>query len=103
MSWLDAWRTTSTSLRPRPRSDPHVYQHLTDYWADIQRRCPPGLPKTAGRPSPTALETKKNKDGTPGKTVDKGWPADLVPATWCNTFAAEQAELDKLTAELTAG
>jgi len=48
------------------------------------------------------LETKKNKDGTPGKTVDKGWACDLVPKALLvqHHFAAEQAELDKLTAEL---
>jgi type I restriction enzyme M protein len=48
------------------------------------------------------LEIKKNKDGTQGKTVDKGWACDLVPKTLLvqQYFAAEQAELDQLIAEL---
>lgn len=48
------------------------------------------------------LETKKNKDGSPGKTVDKGWACDLVPKALLvqHHFAAEQAELDRLSAEL---
>jgi type I restriction enzyme M protein len=48
------------------------------------------------------LETKKNKDGSPGKTVDKGWACDLVPKALLvqQHFAAEQAELDRLAAEL---
>jgi type I restriction enzyme M protein len=48
------------------------------------------------------LETKKNKDGTTSKTVDKGWACDLVPKALLvqHHFAAEQAELERLTAEL---
>lgn len=48
------------------------------------------------------LETKKNKDGTAGKTVDKGWACDLVPKALLvqHHFAAEQAELDRLSTEL---
>jgi type I restriction enzyme M protein len=48
------------------------------------------------------LETKKNKDGSPGKTVDKGWACDLVPKALLvqHHFAAEQAELETLSAEL---
>ena len=48
------------------------------------------------------LETRKNKDGSPGKTVDKGWACDLVPKALLvqQHFATEQAELDRLAAEL---
>jgi type I restriction enzyme M protein len=48
------------------------------------------------------LETKKNKDGTTSKTVDKGWACDLVPKALLvqHHFAAEQAELERLAAEL---
>ena len=48
------------------------------------------------------LETRKNKDGSPGKTMDKGWACDLVPKALLvqQHFAAEQAELDRLAAEL---
>jgi type I restriction enzyme M protein len=48
------------------------------------------------------LETKKNRDGTPGKTVDKGWACDLVPKDLLvqHNFAAEQAHLDQLATEL---
>ncbi|MFN7723707.1 MAG: type I restriction endonuclease subunit M, partial [Rubrivivax sp.] len=45
---------------------------------------------------------KRNKDGSPGKPVDKGWACDLVPKALLvqHHFAAEQAELDRLGAEL---
>ncbi len=84
--------------------DPYaVYQHLMDYWAETMQDdayliAEDGWKATTYR----LLETKKNKDGSPGKTVDKGWACDLVPKALLvqNHFAAEQAELDRLSAEL---
>jgi type I restriction enzyme M protein len=84
--------------------DPYaVYQHLTDYWADTMQDDAYLIAEDGWKAEPyRVLETKKNKDGTPGKTVDKGWACDLVPKALLvqHHFAAEQAELDKLTAEL---
>jgi type I restriction enzyme M protein len=84
--------------------DPYaVYQHLTDYWADTMQDDAYLIAEDGWKAEPyRVLETKKNKDGTPGKTVDKGWACDLVPKALLvqHHFADEQAELDKLTAEL---
>ncbi|AWI54802.1 type I restriction endonuclease subunit M [Aquabacterium olei] len=84
--------------------DPYaVYQHLMDYWADTMQDDAYLIAEDGWKAEPyRVLETKKNKDGTPGKTVDKGWACDLVPKALLVQyhFVAEQAELDKLTAEL---
>ncbi len=84
--------------------DPYaVYQHLTDYWANTMQDDAYLIAEDGWKAEPyRVLETKKNKDGTPGKTVDKGWACDLVPKALLvqHHFATEQAELDKLTAEL---
>jgi len=84
--------------------DPYaVFQHLMDYWATTMQD-DAYLISEDGWKAETyrVLETKKNKDGTAGKTVDKGWACDLVPKALLvqHHFAAEQAELDKLSAEL---
>lgn len=84
--------------------DPYaVYQHLMDYWASTMQD-DAYLIAESGWKAQTyrVLETKKNKDGTPGKTVDKGWACDLVPKALLvqHHFSAEQAELDKLAVEL---
>jgi len=84
--------------------DPYaVYQHLLDYWAgtmqdDAYLIAEDGWKARTYR----VLETKKNRDGTPGKTVDKGWACDLVPKDLLvqHYFAAEQAHLDQLATEL---
>jgi len=86
--------------------DPYaIYQHLMDYWAGTQQDdayliAEDGWKATTYR----VLEAKKNKDGSLGKTVDKGWACDLVPKTLLvqHYFAAEQAELDRLGAQLEA-
>jgi type I restriction enzyme M protein len=80
-----------------------VYQHLMDYWAETtQDDC--YLIAADGWKAETSrvLETKKGKDGKPGKTVDKGWTCDLIPKPLlvARYFANEQAALDQLTAEL---
>lgn len=84
--------------------DPYaVYQHLMDYWAETMQDDAYLIAEDGWKATPyRMLETKKNKDGTPGKTVDKGWACDLVPKSLLvqHHFAAEQAELDRLSAEL---
>lgn len=84
--------------------DPYaVYQHLMDYWAETMQDDAYLIAEDGWKATPyRVLETKKNKDGSPGKTVDKGWACDLVPKALLvqHHFAAEQAELDRLSAEL---
>ncbi|WP_374590326.1 N-6 DNA methylase [Aquabacterium sp.] len=84
--------------------DPYaIYQHLMDYWAETMQDDTYLIAEDGWRATPyRVLETKKNKDGSPGKTVDKGWACDLVPKALLvqHHFAAEQAELDRLNAEL---
>lgn len=84
--------------------DPYaVYQHLTDYWAETMQDDAYLIAEDGWKAQPyRVLETKKNKDGALSKTVDKGWACDLVPKALLVQyyFAAEQAELDQLSAEL---
>jgi type I restriction enzyme M protein len=84
--------------------DPYaVYQHQMDYWAETMQDDAYLITEDGWTATPyRVLETKKNKDGTPGKTVDKGWACDLVPKALLvqHHFAAEQAALDQLNAEL---
>jgi len=84
--------------------DPYaVYQHLMDFWAETMQDDAYLIAEDGWSATPyRVLETKKNKDGTPGKTVDKGWACDLVPKALLvhHHFACEQAELDRLNAEL---
>ncbi len=80
-----------------------VYQHLMDYWAEtMQDDC--YLIAADGWKAETyrIIETKKTKDGKPGKQVDKGWTCDLVPKSLivARYFAKEQEAIDRLTAEL---
>lgn len=90
----------------KPLIDPYdVYQHLMDYWADtLQDDC--YLIATDGWKAETTrvIETKKGKDGKPGKQVDKGWACDLIPKQYivARYYAQEQATLDQLAAELEA-
>jgi type I restriction enzyme M protein len=84
--------------------DPYaVYQHLMDYWAGTMQDDAYLIAEDGWKAQTyRVLETKKSKDGTPGKTVDKGWACDLVPKALLvqQHFAAEQTGLDRLTAEL---
>ena len=88
----------------RPLIDAYdVYQHLMDYWAEtMQDDCyliaADGWKATTSR----VVETKKGKDGSPAKTVDKGWTCDLVPKALLVSryFAAEQATVDRLASNL---
>jgi type I restriction enzyme M protein len=88
----------------KPLIDPYdVYQHLMDYWAQtMQDDC--YLIAADGWQAQTyrVIETKKGKDGQPGKQVDKGWACDLVPKALivARYYAKEQGAIDQLTAEL---
>ncbi len=88
----------------QPLIDPYaVYQHLMDYWAETMQDDAYLITEDGWKAQTyRVLETRKNKDGTLGKTVDKGWACDLVPKALLvqQYFAAEQAELDRLAAEL---
>ncbi|WP_431101529.1 type I restriction-modification system subunit M [Roseateles noduli] len=55
--------------------DPYaVYQHLMDYWAETLQDDAYLIAEDGWKATPyRVLETKKNTDGSPGKTVDKGW------------------------------
>src|ERR1700690_3337257 len=80
-----------------------VSQHLMDYWGTtLQDDC--YLIAADGWKAATyrVIETKKGKDGKPGKEVDKGWMCDLLPRTLVvgRYFAKEQAAIDELAAEL---
>jgi type I restriction enzyme M protein len=48
------------------------------------------------------IETKKGKDGKPGKQVDKGWACDLVPKELlvARYYASEQKEIEQLIARV---
>lgn len=80
-----------------------VYQHLLDYWDETMQDDAYLIAEDGWKATPyRVLETRKNKDGSPGRTVDKGWACDLVPKALLvqHHFAAEQALLTRLGAEL---
>ena len=88
----------------KPLIDPYdVYQHLMDYWAETMQD-DVYLIATGGWKAEThrVIETKKGKDGKPGKQVDKGWACDLIPKLLivARYFAKEQAAIDQLAADL---
>ncbi|MDR3413627.1 MAG: N-6 DNA methylase [Formivibrio sp.] len=80
-----------------------IYQHLMDYWAETLQD-DAYLIAADGWKAPTyrVIETKKGKDGKPGKSVDKGWACDLLPKSLIVSryFAAEQAAIDQLNTDL---
>ena len=65
----------------KPLIDPYdIYQHLMDYWAEVMQDDCYLISVDAWRAVPYRIfETKKGKDGKPGKQVDKGWECDLIP------------------------
>lgn len=80
-----------------------VYQHLMDFWAEtMQDDC--YLIAADGWKAETRriIETKKGKDGKPGKQVDRGWTCDLIPKALivARYFAKEQEAIDQLAIEL---
>ena len=93
-----------THYADKPLIDKYdVYQHLMDYWAStMQDDC--YLVASDGWKAETyrVIETKKGKDGKPGKEVDKGWACDLIskPFIVARFFAKEQAIIDQIIADL---
>jgi type I restriction enzyme M protein len=83
----------------RPLVDVYdVYQRLMDYWAEtMQDDC--YLIAADGWKAETTRVLAKNAKG---KEVDRGWACDLIPKPpiVARYFAAEQAQIDQLTAEL---
>jgi type I restriction enzyme M protein len=80
-----------------------VYQLSMDFWDEtMQDDC--YLIALDGWKAETyrVIETKKGKDGKPGKQVDKGWACDLVPKPLivARFYAKEQAAIDQLAANL---
>jgi type I restriction enzyme M protein len=83
----------------KPLIDPYdIYQHLMDYWAEtMQDDC--YQIAADGWKAETSRILEKDKKG---KEKDKGWSCDLVPKALLVAcyFAGEQAEIDKLAAEV---
>lgn len=80
-----------------------IYQHLMDYWAETLQDDAYLIAADGWKVSTyRVIETKKGKDGKPGKAVDKGWACDLLPKPLivARFFAAEQAAIDQLNADL---
>ena len=80
-----------------------VYQHLMDYWAETMQDDAYQIAVDGWKAETyRVIETRKGKDGKPGKEVDKGWACDLVPKPLivAGYFAKEQAAIDQLSADL---
>lgn len=77
-----------------------VYQHLMDYWSEVmQDDC--YIIAADGWKAETYRIIEKDKKG---KEKDKGWTCDLIPKELivARFFADEQAEIERLNAELEA-
>jgi type I restriction enzyme M protein len=82
-----------------------VYQQFRDYWAATMQDDAYAVGADGWKAVPyRVIETKKGKDGKPGRTIDRGWACDLVPKELivARFFAAEQKALDALAARLDA-
>ncbi|NUM46123.1 MAG: type I restriction-modification system subunit M [Anaerolineales bacterium] len=77
-----------------------IYQHLMDYWAETMQDDAYLIAADGWRAETYRLIEKDKK----GKERDKGWACDLLskPLIVARYFAGEQAELERLTAELEA-
>ena len=74
-----------------------VYQHLMDYWAETMQDDCYLIAADGWKAETYRVIEKKN-----GKEKDKGWACDLIPKSLivARYYAAEQAAIDDLTAEL---
>ena len=89
------------SFTGQPLLDPYdIYQHLMDYWAATMQD-DAYLIAADGWKAETYRVIEKNKNG---KEKDKGWACDLLPKPFvvARYFAAEQAAINRLSAELDA-
>jgi type I restriction enzyme M protein len=80
-----------------------VYQLLMDFWDEtMQDDCYLIALDAWKAETYRVIETKKSKDGKPGKQVDKGWDCDLVPKPFivARFYAKEQAAINQLAANL---
>lgn len=89
-----------------PLLDPYaIYQHLMDYWFEAMQDDCYQIAAEGWQAKPRrVLEDKKNKEGKIVKTIDKGWVCDLIPKPFivARYYAAEQAAIDHLSADLEA-
>jgi len=89
------------SFTGKPLLDPYaIYQSLMDYWEATLRDDAYLIAEDGWKAEPYRIvETDKK-----GRTKDKGWTCDLVPKPYlvARCFAAEQAAIDSLSAELDA-
>lgn len=77
-----------------------VYQHLMDYWAEAMQDDCYAIAQDGWKADTTRIIEKDKK----GKEKDKGWTCDLVPkpVLVARFFGGEQAEIERLNAELEA-
>ncbi|BAV64339.1 type I restriction-modification system subunit M [Sphingobium cloacae] len=75
-----------------------VYQHLMDYWAEVMQDDCYTIALDGWKAETNRIIEKDKK----GKEKDKGWTCDLIPKPLivARFFADEQAEIDRLNAEL---
>jgi len=75
-----------------------VYQHLMDYWAETMQDDAYLISADGWKAETSRILVADKK----GKEKDKGWTCDLIPKAFivARYFAKEQADIDKLTAEL---
>ena len=86
----------------QPLTDPYdVYQHLMDYWAETMQDDLYLIAADGWKAEPYRIIERNDKTG---KEKDRGWACDLVPKPLlvARYFAAEQAALDALAADLEA-
>jgi len=80
-----------------------VYQLIMDYWTEtMQDDCYQISADGWKAETYRVIETKKGKDGKPGKQMDKGWSCDLIPKPKIvvRYYAEEQAVIDQLSANV---
>lgn len=98
--------TLGASQDHQPLLDAYgVYQRLMDQWATVWQDDAYLLAADGWKAETTrVIETKKGKDGKPGKQTDKGWACDLVPKTTlvARYYAKEQALITEISAQLDA-
>jgi type I restriction enzyme M protein len=87
----------------KPLIDPYdIYQHLMDYWAETLQDDAYEITADGWVTEPKRIIEEITSGKGKGQTKDKGWACDLIPKPYivARYFAAEQAELDALQAEL---
>jgi type I restriction enzyme M protein len=91
------------SFRTAPLLNPYdIYQHLMDYWAETLQDDAYEITADGWVAEPKRIIEEITSGKRKGQTKDKGWACDLIPKPYivARYFAAEQAELDALQAEL---